>query len=198
MIEAASYSSCGNFYGRAFSVLFLSHSFNSLYPPICISFIHIWGTVLTFGSLFISDSLNSGSFILWEVYSHPCLSNSCIAILQYPHPSCVYMTMFMLSLFWWFHVTACGAFIVFFCCPTVYTGHFVSCLPTIFVDSLTISYLEAVSLQVRWIPAFMYSIPLSELRILNFACAQYPCGLSVSLGCSRNILRNSFISSSFC
>ena len=34
MIKATSYLSCGDFYGRAFSVLFFSHSFSSLYPPI--------------------------------------------------------------------------------------------------------------------------------------------------------------------
>ena len=47
------------------------------------------------------------------------------------------------------------------------------------------------------IPAFMYSIPLSELIILNFPWAQYPWGLSVPFGWSRNILRNSFIFFSF-
>ena len=149
VIETASYSSCGYFYGRAFSVLFLSHSFNSLYPPIWTSFIHIWGTVFALGSSSISYSLWACSFIFFTVYCQLSLSNSYIAMLQYPHPSCVYITMFMLSLFWWFHMTACGAFIIFLFCPTVYANHFISYLPTIFVASLTISYREAVFLRVR-------------------------------------------------
>ena len=41
VIETASYFSCGYFYDRAFSVLFFSHVFNSLYPPIWLLFIHI-------------------------------------------------------------------------------------------------------------------------------------------------------------